>query len=43
MLIIAKAESRTRFNKPLYGLGGKYTLGRGIALPFFSTLLDIDR
>jgi len=27
----------------LYGLTGKYTLSEGIALPFFSTLIDIDR
>jgi hypothetical protein len=43
MLIISKAEGNARFNKPLYGLAGKYTLAEGIALPFFSTLLDIDR
>ena len=27
----------------MYGLTGKYTLSEGIALPFFSTLIDIDR
>jgi len=42
-MIISKSESKARFNKPLYGLTGKYTLSEGIALPFFSTLIDIDR
>jgi hypothetical protein len=43
MSIISKAGCKARFNKPVYGLAGKYTIGKGIALPFFSTLLDIDR
>lgn len=43
MLIISKNEGKARFNKPLYGLTGTYTLSEGIALPYFLSLVEINR
>lgn len=43
MLIISKNQNPTRYNKPIYGLTGIYTLSEGVSLPYFSALLDIDR
>ncbi len=43
MLIIPKTEGKARFNKPLYGMTGTYTLSEGIALPYFLSLLEINR
>jgi hypothetical protein len=43
MFIISKGQSTSRFNKPIYGLTGTYTLSEGVALPYFSALLEVDR
>ncbi|MFB2939341.1 hypothetical protein ACE1B6_29150 [Aerosakkonemataceae cyanobacterium BLCC-F154] len=43
MLIISNNEGKARFNKPLYGLTGTYTLSEGIALPYFLSLIEINR
>ncbi|OUL23377.1 hypothetical protein BV372_29915 [Nostoc sp. T09] len=43
MLIFSNNEGKTRFNKPLYGLTGVYTLSEGIALPYFLSLVEINR
>jgi hypothetical protein len=43
MLIIPKTEGKARFNKPLYGMTGTYTLSEGIALPYFLSLVEINR
>ncbi len=43
MLIIPKTEGKARFNKPLYGMTGTYTLSEGIALPYFLSLMEINR
>lgn len=43
MLIISKNEGKSRFNRPLYGLTGTYTLSEGIALPYFLSLMEINR
>jgi hypothetical protein len=43
MLIISNNEEKSRFNKPLYGLTGVYTLSEGIALPYFLSLVEINR
>ena len=43
MLIISTGENTSTFNKPLYGLTGQYTLADGVSLPYFLTLMPIDR
>ena len=43
MLIISKEESNNKFNKPLYGLKGQYTLAEGISLPYFLCTMAIER
>jgi hypothetical protein len=43
MLIISKEESNNKFNKPLYGLKGQYTLAEGISLPYFLCVMPIER
>lgn len=43
MLIFSNNEGKARFNKPLYGLTGTYTLSEGIALPYFMALVEINR
>ncbi|BAZ20040.1 hypothetical protein NIES4073_09130 [Kalymmatonema gypsitolerans NIES-4073] len=43
MLIFSNNEGKARFNKPLYGLTGIYTLSEGIALPYFLSLIEINR
>ena len=43
MLIISKEESNNRFNRPLYGLKGQYTLAEGISLPYFLCTMPIER
>ncbi|WP_202895654.1 hypothetical protein [Iningainema tapete] len=43
MLILPNNEGKARFNKPLYGLTGTYTLSEGIALPYFLSLIEINR
>lgn len=43
MLIISNQEGKARFNKPLYGITGVYTLSEGIALPYFLSLIEINR
>ncbi|AFY88149.1 hypothetical protein Chro_2675 [Chroococcidiopsis thermalis PCC 7203] len=43
MLMFSEDKGKVKFNKPLYGMTGKYTLAEGISLPYFSSLLDIDR
>lgn len=43
MFILSKGEDKARLVKPLYGLCGSYTLAEGISLPYFLSLMDIDR
>jgi hypothetical protein len=43
MFIISKGQSQARFNKPIYGLTGTYTLSEGVSLPYFTALLEVDR
>ena len=43
MLIISKEEDKNKFNKPLYGLKGQYTLAEGISLPYFLCTMPIER
>ena len=43
MLVICKAEDNNKFNKPLYGLKGQYTLAEGVALPYFLCTMPIER
>jgi len=43
MFIFSNNEGKARFNKPLYGLTGIYTLSEGIALPYFLSLMEINR
>ncbi|PSB57119.1 hypothetical protein C7B61_20095, partial [filamentous cyanobacterium CCP1] len=43
MFIISTGQQKARFNKPIYGLTGSYTLSEGISLPYFLSLLEIDR
>ena len=43
MLIISKAEDNNKFNKPLYGLKGQYTLAEGVSLPYFLCTMPIER
>jgi len=43
MLIISKEESDNKFNRPLYGLKGQYTLSEGISLPYFLCTMPIER
>ncbi|MHC5938683.1 DNA sulfur modification protein DndB [Nostoc sp.] len=43
MLMISKGEDNAKFNRPLYGLTGQYTLAEGVALPYFISLMTIDR
>lgn len=43
MLIISKEENSDKFNRPLYGLKGQYTLAEGISLPYFLCTMPIER
>ncbi|PSB02517.1 DNA sulfur modification protein DndB [Merismopedia glauca] len=43
MIIFPNDERRSRYNKPLYGLTGIYTLSEGIAIPYFLSLVEINR
>ena len=43
MPIFSNDEGKASFNKPLYGLTGTYTLSEGIALPYFLSLIEINR
>ncbi len=43
MPIFSNEEGKASFNKPLYGLTGTYTLSEGIALPYFLSLIEINR
>jgi hypothetical protein len=43
MLILSNNEDKSRFNKPLYGLTGSYTLSEGISLPYVLSLVEINR
>ncbi|MHC5728924.1 MAG: hypothetical protein ACYTXY_33365, partial [Nostoc sp.] len=42
MLIFSNNEGKSRFNKPLYGLTGIYTLSEGIALPYVLSLVEVN-
>ncbi|HEY9769448.1 MAG TPA: DNA sulfur modification protein DndB [Coleofasciculaceae cyanobacterium] len=43
MLIISSGESKNKFNKPLIGLKGQYTLAEGVSLPYFLCNMPIER
>ncbi|MGD2180174.1 DNA sulfur modification protein DndB [Lusitaniella coriacea] len=43
MLITHREENNSKYNKPLYGLTGAYTLADGVSLPYFVTLMPINR
>lgn len=43
MLVISNEESNNKFNRPLYGLKGQYTLAEGVSLPYFLCVMPIER
>src|SRR5215813_8085397 len=43
MFINPVRQTNSKFNKPIYGLAGQFTLSQGIALPYFTCNLDINR
>jgi hypothetical protein len=43
MLIISTGENQENYNRPLYGLTGEYTLADSLSLPYFITLMPIER
>ena len=43
MLIRSSTENNAKFNKPLYGLKGQYTLAEGVSLPYFLCVMSIER
>ena len=43
MLFTSKEETKDKFNLPLYGLKGQYTLSQGISLPYFLCTMPIER
>lgn len=43
MKIIRTERQASNYNRPLYGITGAFTLSQGISLPYFVTLMDVDR
>lgn len=43
MFINPKKKTDSNFNKPIYGLSGKFTLSQGVVLPYFTCNLEIER
>ena len=43
MFLMNKNQSQDKFNKPLYGMVGEYTLSEGVSLPYFLTVMEIER
>jgi DNA-sulfur modification-associated len=43
MLLIPSNSGKSKFNKPLYGFNGKYTLSENISLPYFLSLMEVNR
>lgn len=43
MTIFSNSSSLEAFNRPVYGLHGCYTLSQGAKIPYFATLMPIDR
>ncbi len=43
MLIIPSNSDKSKFNKPLYGFKGEYTLSENVSLPYFVSLIEINR
>jgi hypothetical protein len=43
MLLIPSNSGQSKFNKPLYGSSGAYTLSEDISLPYFMSLVEVDR
>jgi DNA-sulfur modification-associated len=43
MLLIPSNSGQSKFNKPLYGSNGAYTLSEDISLPYFISLVEVDR
>jgi hypothetical protein len=43
MLLIPSTSGQSKFNKPLYGFSGEYTLSENIQLPYFVSLIEVDR
>jgi hypothetical protein len=42
-MLLHKNENNQKFNKPLYGYKGQYTLSEGVELPYFSCIMSIER
>lgn len=42
-MLLHTNENNQKFNKPLYGYKGQYTLSEGIELPYFSCIMSIER
>jgi hypothetical protein len=43
MLLIPNSSDKSKFNKPLYGFNGEYTLSENVSLPYFVSLIEINR
>jgi hypothetical protein len=43
MTIFSNSGSLEAFNRPVYGLHGCYTLSEGARIPYFATLMPLDR
>ena len=42
-MLLHRSKNNQKFNKPLYGYKGQYTLSEGIELPYFSCIMSIER
>lgn len=42
-MLLHKNNNDQKFNKPLYGYKGQYTLSEGVELPYFSCIMPIER
>lgn len=43
MFLIPNDENNEKYNEPIYGMVGEYTLSEGVSLPYFLALLPIER
>lgn len=43
MFKIPTGQQKANFNRPIYGIVGKYTLSQGVALPYFACNLPVER
>ena len=42
-MLLHTNENNQKFNQPLYGYKGQYTLSEGVELPYFSCIMPIER